>query len=73
MKQCMFRMLDAVDPEDIDAGPILRLEHEVLSTTHADGRKYKSCQLDVVAAPCANQAPTDHMSIAAVAKAKSRV
>mgnify|MGYP007078091868 CR=1 FL=1 len=73
VKQCMFRMLDAVDPEDIDAGPILRLEHEVLSTTHADGRKYKSCQLDVVAAPCANQAPTDHMSIAAVAKAKSRV
>ena len=54
VKQCMFRMLDVVDPEDIDAGPILRLEHEVRSTTQADGRKYKSCPLDVVAAPCAN-------------------
>lgn len=44
--QCMFRTLDVVDPDDIDAGPIVRIEHEVRSATKADGNKYKSCPLD---------------------------
>ena len=37
-----------VDPMDVSAGPILRLEHEVRSATKADGSKYKSCPLDEV-------------------------
>ena len=49
VEQCMFRMLDVVDPDDVAAGPILRLEHEVRSATKADGTKYKSCPLDDVA------------------------
>ena len=44
--QCMFRMLDVVDPEDVAAGPILRIEHEVRSCTKKDGTKYKSCPID---------------------------
>jgi hypothetical protein len=39
----MFRILDVVDPQDVGAGPIIRLEHEVRSVTKADGTKYKSC------------------------------
>jgi len=46
VEQCMFRILDVVDPSDAEAGPILRLEHEVRSATKADGTKYKSCPLD---------------------------
>ena len=49
VEQCMFRMLDVVDPEDAAAGPILRLEHEVRSATKADGSKYKSCPLEAAA------------------------
>ena len=45
--QCMFRTLDVVDPDDLAAGPILRLEHEVRSATNADGSKYKSCPLSL--------------------------
>ena len=41
--QCMFRLLDIVDPEQPEAGPILRLEHEVRSVLKADGSLYKSC------------------------------
>jgi len=48
LDQCMFRVLDVVDPRDPAAGPILRLEHEVRSATKADGSKYKSCPLDGV-------------------------
>jgi len=48
IEQCMFRILDVVDPEDVGAGPIVRLEHEVRSVTKADGSKYKSCPLDEV-------------------------
>ena len=44
---CMFRMLDVVDPLDVQAGPILRIEHEVRSATKRDGSKYKSCPLDL--------------------------
>ena len=49
VEQCMFRVLDVVDPENVAAGPILRLEHEVRSATKADGSKYKSCPLDLTA------------------------
>ncbi|GKY93029.1 hypothetical protein MPSEU_000271300 [Mayamaea pseudoterrestris] len=40
---CMFRCIDIIDPEDVDAGPILRLEHEIRSVVLRDGSKYKSC------------------------------
>ena len=54
IEQCMFRILDVVDPDDVEAGAIIRLEHEVRSVTKADGTKYKSCPLEVqVAAPAA--------------------
>eukprot|EP00540_Astrosyne_radiata_P022877 CAMPEP_0116866888 /NCGR_PEP_ID=MMETSP0418-20121206/26313_1 /TAXON_ID=1158023 /ORGANISM="Astrosyne radiata, Strain 13vi08-1A" /LENGTH=168 /DNA_ID=CAMNT_0004502641 /DNA_START=146 /DNA_END=652 /DNA_ORIENTATION=- len=43
LKDCMFRCLDIVDPNDVEAGPILRLEHEVRSVVKQDGSKYKSC------------------------------
>jgi len=43
LDQCMFRILDVVDPLDPGAGPIVRLEHEVRSTVKVDGSKYKSC------------------------------
>ena len=44
--QCMFRMLDVVDPEDREAGPIIRIEHEVRSATKKDGTRYKSCPIE---------------------------
>ena len=47
VEQCMFRILDVVDPEAPHEGPILRLEHEVRSCVTADGTKYKSCPLDL--------------------------
>ena len=37
-----------VDPDDVAAGPILQLEHEVRSAVKADGTKYKSCPLTVL-------------------------
>jgi len=43
IEQCMFRVLNIVDPIDLDAGPIIRLEHEVRSTKTKEGTKYKSC------------------------------
>ena len=43
IEQCMFRVLDVVDPENVAAGPIIRLEHEVRSVIKADGTLYKSC------------------------------
>ena len=49
IEQCMFRILEVVDPEDVGAGPIVRLEHEVRSITKADGGKYKSCPLELEA------------------------
>jgi len=48
VEQCMFRTLDIVDPEDVAAGPIVCVEHEVRSATRADGTKYKSCPLQQV-------------------------
>jgi len=46
VEQCMFRILDVVDPDAPDDGPILRLEHEVRACITGDGhgyKKYKSC------------------------------
>lgn len=48
IEQCMFRILDVVDPDNVEAGPILRLEHEVRSATKRDGSRYKSCPLEIV-------------------------
>lgn len=47
LEQCMFRILDVVDPDDPGAGAILQLEHEVRSAVKLDGSKYKSCPLDL--------------------------
>lgn len=43
LDQCMFRILDIVDPLDPQSGPILQLEHEIRSCVKVDGTKYKSC------------------------------
>ena len=43
--QCMFRMIDVVDPLDGGGNVIVRLEHEVRSATTRDGERYKSCPL----------------------------
>ena len=50
--ECMFRCLDIVDPEDVDAGPILKLEHEIRSVVKRDGSKYKSCPFDDIPEGC---------------------
>ena len=41
--QCMFRILDVVDPLHPEDGPIFRFEHEVRSFVTKDGKLYKSC------------------------------
>jgi hypothetical protein len=44
--QCMFHMIDVVDPLDGGGGGVIvRLEHEVRSATKRDGTRYKSCPL----------------------------
>jgi|AntRauTorckE5430_2_1112549.scaffolds.fasta_scaffold13837_2 4-hydroxyphenylpyruvate dioxygenase-like putative hemolysin len=43
VKDCMFRCLDIVDPDNVNEGVILRLEHEVRSVLKFDGSLYNSC------------------------------
>eukprot|EP00569_Conticribra_weissflogii_P012887 CAMPEP_0171380364 /NCGR_PEP_ID=MMETSP0879-20121228/29007_1 /TAXON_ID=67004 /ORGANISM="Thalassiosira weissflogii, Strain CCMP1336" /LENGTH=428 /DNA_ID=CAMNT_0011891419 /DNA_START=10 /DNA_END=1296 /DNA_ORIENTATION=+ len=43
--QCMFRIIDVVDPLDETKEVILRLEHEVRAVVTRDGKKYKSYPL----------------------------
>jgi len=43
-EQCMFRILDVVDPDDPKVR-LFGLEHELRSATKIDGSKYKSCPL----------------------------
>lgn len=43
--QCMFRLIEIIDPEDEERNIILSLEHEVRSPITRDGTKYKSCPL----------------------------
>lgn len=45
LEQCMFRVLDVVDPLAPDDGPIVQVEHEIRSCVKPDGSKYKSCPL----------------------------
>lgn len=52
VNDCMFRCLDIVDPIDVGAGPIVRLEHEVRSVVKADGSLYKSCPFVTVPKEC---------------------
>jgi hypothetical protein len=52
---CMFRCLDIVDPENVEDGPILKLEHEVRSVIKRDGSKYKSCPFDNIPEGCVSQ------------------
>ena len=49
---CMFRILDIVDPESPEIGPIVQLEHEIRSVIRRDGTKYKSCPLDPIPSGC---------------------
>ncbi|GAX15759.1 hypothetical protein FisN_3Lh197 [Fistulifera solaris] len=49
---CMFRILDIVDPYQPEAGPILSLEHEVRSVVKRNGDKYRSCPFDEIPDPC---------------------
>ena len=43
ISDCMFRCLDIIDPNNINNGPIIQLEHEVRSIVTSDGKLYKSC------------------------------
>lgn len=52
---CMFRCLDIVDPENKQAGTILKLEHEVRSVVKRDGSKYKSCPFNEIPEGCVSQ------------------
>jgi len=52
MEDCMFRILDIVDPDNVKAGPILKLEHEVRSVVKRDGSKYKSCPFYDIPVEC---------------------
>ena len=52
VSDCMFRCLDIVDPENIEAGVILKLEHEVRSVVTRDGDLYKSCPFDFIPKQC---------------------
>ena len=47
---CMFRLLDIVDPDD--GKLLLRLEHEVRNVVKRDGSKYKSCPFDEIPSSC---------------------
>lgn len=49
-EQCMFRILDIVDPET--GTSILKLEHEVRSVVKPDGSMYKSCPFDEIPEGC---------------------
>ena len=46
LDQYIFRCIDIVDPLNVDAGPILKLEHESRSVVKPNGTKYKSCPFD---------------------------
>ena len=48
----MFRCLDIVDPDNVDRGVILRLEHEVRSVLKENGSLYKSCPFSVAPDGC---------------------
>jgi hypothetical protein len=48
LDDCMFRCLVIVDPENIEQGPILKLEHEIRSCIKPNGSKYKSCPFDKI-------------------------
>jgi hypothetical protein len=48
LDQCMFRLIEIIDPLDEDKEVILYLEHEVRSAKTRDGKKYKSCPLNEV-------------------------
>ena len=48
IEQCMFRLIEIVDPLDENKEVILYLEHEVRSAKTKDGKKYKSCPLNEV-------------------------
>ena len=52
VSDCMFRCLDIVDPENVEAGVIFQLEHEVRSVLTRDGDLYKSCPFDCVPKQC---------------------
>lgn len=54
---CMFRILDIIDPDQPEAGPIVRLEHEVRSVVKRNGGKYSSCPFDEIPDVCGHTLP----------------
>ena len=52
VEDCMFRCIDIVDPNNVPAGPILKLEHEIRSVIKRDGSKYKSCPFEKIPNGC---------------------
>jgi hypothetical protein len=50
LADCMFRVMDIIDPMDSASGAILRLEHEVRSATKPNGSLYKSAPFRDVSA-----------------------
>lgn len=52
VKDCMFRCLEIVDPENAEAGVILRLEHEVRNVLKVDGSIYNSCPFEEAPPDC---------------------
>ena len=50
---CMFRIIDIVDPEN--GALILKLEHEIRSVVKMDGTKYKSCPFYEIPDACINK------------------
>lgn len=53
VQQCMFRVIDVIDPDHPEDGAILRLEHEVRACITSDGSKYKSCPFFEIPSICA--------------------
>lgn len=49
---CMFRIIDIVDPHQPEAGTILRVEHEVRSVVKQKGSKYGSCPFNEIPEVC---------------------
>mmetsp|Transcript_15786 Transcript_15786/g.19250 ORF Transcript_15786/g.19250 Transcript_15786/m.19250 type:complete len:357 (-) Transcript_15786:16-1086(-) len=52
INDCMFRCLHIIDPENVNDGIILSLEHEVRSVVKSNGDLYKSCPFDTVQDGC---------------------
>jgi len=48
----MLLIINNVDTENVEARPILKLDHEVRSVVNRDGSKYKSCPFYDIPVEC---------------------